>query len=70
MITLSSPLRTDRDVSISFAQLIQRAIAVLRECEMGGEDVFEGQWRVVVTKGVVPKALGRIGGRVGGRRGG
>ncbi|KAL8767694.1 MAG: hypothetical protein Q9209_005874 [Squamulea sp. 1 TL-2023] len=55
VITIASPVKADRLVDMSFAQLVLSAHKVLEQCSTGGADTFEGFWRVVVTKGIVKK---------------
>lgn len=60
VIKIESPARQDRRkrVSISLAQIIRYATEVLetcRETQTGGANVFEGSWRVVVTRDVLPR---------------
>lgn len=61
-----SPLRADtaRSVEVTWAKIIVWAIEVLRECETGGANVFQGEWRVEVTREFMPGGGRR---RVGGR---
>ncbi|KAL9022501.1 MAG: hypothetical protein Q9185_000408 [Variospora sp. 1 TL-2023] len=72
LITLTSPARGDTTLAVSFAEIVRRASVVVRECEMGGADVFRGEWRVAVSKGPV-RMRGREGvwslRRVGGGKG-
>ena len=52
-ITLSSPDRKDRRVSISVADMVVFATDVLRTCRetgTGGANTFRGTWRVVITR--------------------
>lgn len=52
-ITLSSPDRKDRRVSISLADVVVFTTEVLRTCRetgTGGADTFRGTWRVAVTR--------------------
>lgn len=53
IITLSSPVRQDRRVRISLADVVVYASEVLRTCQetsTGGANTFQGTWRVVVTR--------------------
>lgn len=60
-IAVISPSRKDRWVKISFAKVVLYATEVLQSCETGGANVFEGEWRVVVTREYM-KNVGRLGG--------
>ncbi|KAL8918872.1 MAG: hypothetical protein Q9208_007129 [Pyrenodesmia sp. 3 TL-2023] len=66
IVGVTSPLRADavRSVRVSFANILTWASEVLRECETGGANVFQGEWRLEVTRGIVQGGGGR---RVGGR---
>lgn len=50
VVTLSSPDRKDRVVSISKADVVLYATEVLESCETGGASTFERGWRVAVTR--------------------
>lgn len=56
-ITISSPVKADKNVKISYAQTVGLAGEVLKSCETGGANTFEGEWRIVVTKDPVPRTL-------------
>ncbi|KAL8749001.1 MAG: hypothetical protein Q9184_006980 [Pyrenodesmia sp. 2 TL-2023] len=61
IVGVTSPLRADaaRSVEVSYGMLIMWASEVLRKCETGGANVFQGEWRVEVTRDML---------RPGGRR--
>ncbi|KAL9005079.1 MAG: hypothetical protein Q9188_002126 [Gyalolechia gomerana] len=63
IVRVASPDRQDRNVILSFADIVQYSSDVLRECETGGANTFEGEWSVIVTKDYM-KEDWRSGGRV------
>lgn len=66
-IAISSPDRKDRRVRLSLADVVLYATQVLETCrEMGtgGANVFQGNWRVVVTRDPIVGAAAPNGGLV------
>ncbi|KAI4169979.1 MAG: hypothetical protein LQ343_005289 [Gyalolechia ehrenbergii] len=63
IVRVASPDRQDRKVMLSFADIVRYSSDVLRECEMGGANTFEGKWSVIVTKNYMTGGW-RSGGRV------